>query len=185
MVLQTKFLLLLTFFITTSVQARFLVEPGYHLYQGSFEAGSESGELTGEVFGLNLAYLAEFFMVGLSLEKGQYTYDKNITANNYAHFSGGGVGTFIGFHFMDNIKIWTGYLNSTLEPTANKSIRYFGQHASFGLGYRVYEGLMFNVQGFRNQFTQMEDDNTGKTSGLDTNIKTQGHSYYFSYILIF
>ena len=184
--MRTRLLFCFILFIFSSLaHASFIVEPGYHYYEGRFKAGNEKGNLTGKVFGLNLGYLGEFAMAGITLEKGQYSYDNNITTNSYSHFDGGGVGTFIGFHFWDNIKLWTGYLNSTLEPTANNNIRYFGQHASFGIGYRVYDGLMLNIQGFRNQFTQIEDDVTGKTSGLDTNIKTEGHSYYLSYILIF
>ena len=105
--------------------------------------------------------------------------------NNYKKYNGGGVGSFLGFHFFDSFKIWTGYLNSTLEPTSNRDFRYFGQHVSFGLGLRVYQGLMINAEGFRNQYTQEENDETGKTRGLDDNIKTEGQIYYLSYIFIF
>lgn len=184
MALLTKYTFILLFFINTAY-ASFLVEPQYHAYTGTFSAGQEKGDLSGKVMAINLGYLGNHFMIGFSIEKGQYTYDSNLTSDKYTHFNGGGVGSFIGFYFLDHFKIWTGYLNSTLEPTSNNDTRYFGQHVSLGIGYRVYEGLMLNLQGFKNQFTQMESDITGKTTGLDTNIKTDGHSLALSYILVF
>jgi hypothetical protein len=184
LVLLSK-LILLSFLFLNTAYARFLVEPAYHHYVGTFSAGTEDGDFSAKVTSLNLGYLGENILLGFTFEKGQYTFDSNVTTDAYSNFDGGGVGTFIGFNFWDRFKIWSSYLNSSLEPTANNDIRYFGQHVSFGFGYRVYEGLMLNLQSFRNQYTQKEDDVTGKTTGLDTNIKTEGYSYFLSYILIF
>jgi hypothetical protein len=165
--------------------ARFLFEPSFMQYTGRFDGENGRGNLSGQVFGLNTGYLGENFMIGLTVEKGQYKYDSNITSAGHENFDGGGLGSFIGFHLFDHFKIWTGYLNSSLEPTSNNDTRYFGQQVSFGIGYRVYEGLMLNLHSFSNQFTQFEDDNTGKTTGLSRNIKTEGHVLSASYLLIF
>jgi hypothetical protein len=152
------------------------------VYSGSFDSSGESGNFKGNTFGLQLGYLGDYFMAGINIEKGQYVFDKRLTSDNYTEYAGGGVGTFLGFHFLDHWKIWTGYLNTSFEPINNGAIRYFGQHVSFGLGYRLYDGLMLNYEGFRNQFTQKEDDVTGKTQGLASNIKTEGYAISLSYI---
>lgn len=165
--------------------ARFLVEPSYNYYQGQFSAGENSGDLVGRVYGLNLGYLGEYFMIGFTVETGKYDYDRSVSSNNTTKFDGGGVGTFLGFHLWDRWKVWTGYLNSTLEPTNNNDTRYFGQHISYGLGYRLYKGLLINIYEFKNQFTQLEDDTTGKTTGLESNIKTSGVNFSLSYLFIF
>lgn len=184
LVLLSK-ILLTTLIFTNYSYARFMVEPFYKSYQGEFSRGTEDGNLSGQVYGLNLGYLGEYFMAGMSFENGQYKSDNTLTENNYEKYTGGGIGSYLGFHFLDRYKLWTGYLNSTLEPTENTDYRLFGQHVSFGLGVRVYEGLMFNIEGFRNQYTQQENDLTGKTTGLGTNIKSEGTSYFLSYFLIF
>ena len=181
---RTRFLTLLLF-ISFSVHAKFMVEPFYKSYQGEFKRGTEKGVIDGQVYGLNTGYLGDYFMMGLTFENGQFQSDAELTADGYEKYTGGGIGSYLGFHFLDRYKLWTGYLNSAIQPTNNKDYRLFGQHVTFGLGYRVYQGLIFNVEGFRNQFTQQEDDVTGKTTGLDTNIKTQGTAYFLSYFLVF
>jgi len=180
----TRFLLLSLLYIPT-VHARFMVEPFYKVYEGKYQTGADSGKFSGKIYGANVGYLGDYFMAGLSFENGQYTSDNTLTNQGFEKYNGGGIGSYMGFHFLDRWKIWTGYLNSALEPTANRDFRYFGQHVSFGLGYRVWEGLILNVEGFRNQYTQQEDDTTGLTTGLDSNIKTEGTSYFLSYFLVF
>ena len=184
--IKFKILLILLFFSNANISfASFFLEPSYNHYQGSFINDGETGDLTGQVLGLNMGHLGQHFMIGFTIETGKYSYDKNFTSHNSSQFDGGGIGTFVGFHFWNNLKIWTGYLNSTLEPTSNNDTRYFGQHFSYGLGYRIYEGLMINFYAFSNQFTQIEDDTTGKTTGLDSHIKTDGHNLSLSYMVIF
>ncbi len=161
-----------------------MIEPSYHYVTGSYSVADRSGDFTGKVGGLNLGYMGEFFMAGLALEKGDYEYDSTITESGYTQFTGGGVGTYIAFHFYDRIRLWTGYLNSTLEPKDNDDFRYFGQHISVGLGLRVVDGFLINFTDFRNHFTQIEDDTTGKTTGLTNNIKTSGQSWSISYIIV-
>jgi hypothetical protein len=166
-------------------QAKFMLEPAAHHYRGSFSVGDESGNFTGNVANIMAGYLGPYFMAGIQLEKGQYVYDDNLTSDGYEKFDGGGVGSYIGFHFMDRFRILTGYLNTSLEPVDKSQTRYFGQHVSISLGYRIVDGLMVNFTDFRNQFTQFENDDTGKTEGLDSNIKTSGNSLSLSYVLAF
>lgn len=165
--------------------AKFLVEPSYRAYSGSFDSKEDKGSFTAQTFALNLGYTGEYFLAGLWLEKGNFSFDDGLTSDNYNNYSGGGVGTFLGFHFFDRWKVWSAYQNSSIEPQDNNDLRYFGQFVSFGVGYRIYGGFIFNVEGFRNQYTQQENDTTGKTSGLDRNIKTQGTSYSISYLMSF
>ena len=168
-----------------AASAAFMVEPSINYYSADFEVSDRSGSFTGKVAGLNLGYMNENFMVGITLEKGSYEFDSDLTTEGYENFDGGGIGTFISFIFWDRIRVWTGYLNSTLEPTDNSDFRYFGQHFSYGIGSRIVDGLLFNYKMFSNQFTQEENDTTGKTTGLDSNIKTNGSSFSLSYILVF
>lgn len=183
---RNKFTFLILFF--TQIQfgyAAFLVEPGFIHYQGKYERGDNKGDLTADVTSLNLGYLGEYFMIGLGLERGHYVLNRDATPSDGSFFEGGGVGTFIGFYFLDKFRIITNYLNSNLEPINNNNQRYFGQHIAIGLGYRLYDGLMLNYHSFNNYYTQLEDDDTGKTTGLDTNIRTKGQALSLSYILIF
>ena len=76
-------------------------------------------------------------------------------------------------------------MNSSLEPIDNNSTRFFGQYVSLSLGYRIHNGLMLNYTEFRNQYTQIEDDDTGKTEGLTKNIRESGGNLSLSYILAF
>lgn len=179
------FLPILLCLLPLNSYSRFLVEPAFKQYAGRFNGNDGRGDLTGQVLALDTGYLGENFMIGLSFEKGQFTYDENLTSSGYTKFNGGGVGSFIGFHLFDRFKVWTGYLNSSLEPTSNNETRYFGQQVSFGLGLRISDGFMANIQSYSNHFTQLEDDTTGKTSGLDKNIITKGEILSLSYILIF
>lgn len=187
--LQTKMklccILILIIFPISSAWTKFIIEPSYNYYHGRFDSENGRGNLTGHVYGVNFGYLGEYFMAGVSIETGKYQYDNHVTVEKYRKFDGGGAGTFVGFHIFDRIKLWTGYLNSTLEPIDNNDIRYFGQHFSYGIGYRIYDGIMLNLYEFKNQFTQIEDDNTGKTNGLNPSIKTQGSNLSISYILVF
>ena len=124
-------------------------------------------------------------MIGFNFEKGNYSYDSNLTDNGYSHFYGGGVGTFIGFHFYERIRIWSGYLNSVLESNTNSSQRFFGQQVELGLGYRVWENIIINYSYFNNYFTQEENDITGKTGSIDQVIKVSGRNLSISAIFIF
>jgi hypothetical protein len=155
------------------------------MYSGSFNSPSDKdGTFKGQTASINIGYLGDSFMAGICLEKGAYTFSDDFSTNTYTQYLGGGAGSFLGFHFFDRWKIWTGYLNTLFEPTKKRSIRYFGQQVSFGIGYRLIDGLMFNIEGFKNQFTQSEDDSTGKTQSLQSNIKTQGMGVSLSYIFV-
>jgi hypothetical protein len=124
-------------------------------------------------------------MVGLNFEKGHYTYESNLTDNGYTHFSGGGVGTFIGFHFLERFRIWSGYLNSALEANSNKSQRFFGQQVEVGMGYRFWQNFLINYSYFNNYFTQEESDITGKTGSIDDVIRVVGTNITLSAVFIF
>lgn len=179
----SKKLYFLILLLPINSYARLMLEPSLNYYQGSFEVADRSGDFHGKVAGLKIGYMGQFFMAGINLEKGQYFYDDDISTNDYEQFDGGGVGTYLAFHFFDRFRLLTSYLNSSLEPVDNNDTRYFGQHFSASLGIRIIDGLMFNFEKFSNQFTQLEDDSTGKTEGLDDNIKTQGENFSLSYII--
>lgn len=183
LVLALSFILL-SLYSSPSI-AKFMIEPRVQSINGQFDVGSIDGKFTGQSMGLNLGYIGDNIMAGISLEKGDYKYDSNLSADSYKDYKGGGVGSYLAFHFWNRYRVITSYLNSTLEPEDNDSLRYFGQYASLGIGYRVWSGLLLNYEFFKNQFTQLEDDSSGKTTGLDSNIKTQGSHLYLSYVLVF
>lgn len=172
--------------LATKAQARFMVEPHIDNISGKFSivAGNE-GTFTGTSYGLRLGYLGDYFMAGINVEKGHFTYDSQVTSYGYQYFQGGGVGTYLGFHFLDHWRIWTGYLNSTLEAVSQKDYRYFGQQISLGLGYRITGGWMLNYLYYNNYFTQYEDDITGKTGSLANNVRVIGHALSLSFIAVF
>lgn len=185
MVSLRNFLITITLLISYSAQAKFMVEPMVGKYIGTMSVSGTETDFTADVTQVSLGYLGNYFMAGVLIENGSFHLEDNLTNIGHKYFKGGGVGTFIGFHFFDRIKFWTGYLNSTLEPISRDSFRYFGQQGIFGLGYRVQGGLMVNAQYFTNQYTQSENDDTGETNGLNPVIKSSGYLYSLSYILAF
>lgn len=172
-------------FPSLEAQARFNVEPFYRKYSGDFKRNSQKGSISGDSTGMNLGYIGDYFLAGVSMELGNFTYSDHITDQGYTHFRGGGIGTYLGFHFYDRVKLWTGYLNSSIEPKSNDKFRYYGQQVSFGLGVRVWDYILLNYEVFSNYFTQYEDDETGKTGGLDSNIRTNMQAFGISAFLIF
>lgn len=186
--LYTKYLFIFSVIIislTSDTFASFLVEPHFNSISGSFTRGDKDGKLNGETAGLRLGYSDNFFMIGLNFENGHFSYDNNLTSNGYSHFQGGGIGTFLGFHFLERLRLWTGYLNTTLEAKGNTSQRFFGQQVEFGLGYRFWGPMLINYKYFNNYFTQEEDDITGKTGSIDDVIRVVGSSVSISAIFIF
>ena len=177
--------IILSIFFSQIAHASFLVEPHLSSITAKFTRGDKEGDVSGEVSGLRLGYSDTNFMIGLNFEKGHYTYDSNLTDNAYSHFSGGGVGTFIGFHFFERVRIWSGYLNSALESNTNSSQRFFGQQVEIGVGYRVWQNILINYSYFNNYFTQEESDITGKTGSIDEVIRVVGSNISVSAIFIF
>lgn len=181
--LLTRFLFFILIVHSPLVHSKFLLEPSFKVTNGRYYTSNNKGSLTGETINLNTGYIGEYIFAGFSIEKGHYKYSEKI--ENATSFNGGGIGTFLGFHFLNRFKIWTNYLNSSLEPTNQTSRRYFGQFVSFGIGYRLFGNVVLNIESFKNQFTQIEDDKTGKTSGLSENIKTVGQSVSLSFLFVY
>lgn len=175
---------LLLFFLCQNIQAALLLEPRFSRDTGQLSVTNTKTNYTANGYGLDIGYMGDYFLAGLTLDKSLFIFDESFDSNNDDRFDGGGIGTFLGFHFLDRFRLQTTYMNSTLESTSNKNFRYFGQYFSFGLGVRLIDGLMLNYARYNNQYTQQEDDSTGKTSGLSSNIKTTGHVISLSYILV-
>ena len=123
-------------------------------------------------------------LVGLDKISSKTYFNEGFSSQTGKIYSGGGIGTFLGFHFWDRLRVETTYLNSALEANSNDEFRYFGQYFSYGLGLRLWKGFMLNYSKFNNQYTQSENDETGLTLGLSNNIKTEGESISLSYILV-
>ena len=176
---------LILLMISGPAMARFNVEPTYKRHWGTFERGDLKGSLSGESTSLNAGYLGDYFMAGVTAEIGNFHYSSTIMDEKFTVFTGGGIGTYLGFHFFDRLKLWTGYLNSTLEPKSNEDFQYFGQQITFGLGIRLWKYLLLNYEVHNNYFTQYEDESTGATEGLETNIREKKRSIGLSAFLIF
>lgn len=181
----TKYIFIILLFNISLAHARFLFEPQWRVYSGDYKGGGTNGSLRGETSNLHVGYIGESFMAGLSFERGWLNIEDDITDTDANTFKYGGVGTFMGFHFLNRIKIYTGYTNTSLEPRNNDDFRYFGQQVNFGLGYRFWDIFILNYEYMNNFYTQIEDDTTGKTSSLNSNIRSDKHSYGISMILIF
>lgn len=175
--------ILLSFLTSNFANAAFLVEPKYQIHNGQLKVAQTKTSYNAEGGALNLGYMGDYFLAGVSLEKSRFVFVDPFATQTGKIYDGGGVGTFIGFHLWDRIKIETTYLNSTLEPNSNSDVRYFGQYFAFGISLRLWRGLMLNMQHYENQFTQFEDDTTGKTQGLDSHIKTSGNIVGLSYFI--
>jgi len=124
-------------------------------------------------------------MAGLNFERGWLSSDGDITSTGASSFKYGGIGTFLGFHFLNRFKLYTSYTNTSLEPRNNDDFRYFGQQVSFGLGYRIWDIILINYELINNVYTQIEDDTTGKTNGLNSNIRVNKQSLGLSMVLVF
>jgi hypothetical protein len=172
----------LAILLSQSSFAALLLEPRLILDQGSLEVASESTSYTSQGTGIDIGYMGDYFLAGITIERNTARFEDPFLGNSFNNYSQGGIGTFMGFHFYDRFRLQTTYINTSLEPSSNRSIRYFGQYFAFSLGLRIYDGLMLNVNSYNNVYTQLEDDNTGLTTGLTNNIKTRGNALYFSYI---
>lgn len=181
----TKGIFLLVLLFSFNTYAGFLVEPAIKNISGKFSKGNTKGKLSGEVYTLKLGYSGSFFHLGFNFETGNYYYDSSLSINQNTLYKGGGLGTFLGFHFLDRIWLWTGYLNSSLEEKENNNKRYFGQQVEIGLGYRLWNGLLLTYSYYNNYFTQVENDLTGKTESIDETFKTNGNTLSLSYLFIF
>ncbi|MAZ49632.1 MAG: hypothetical protein CME65_13815 [Halobacteriovoraceae bacterium] len=175
---------LLSFCFFSSAQAALLLE---------FKSKHENGSLhllgTKQSFnsfgqGLKIGYMGNYILTGLSFDQNRTYFNEGFSSQTGKIYSGGGIGTFLGFHFWDRLRVETTYLNSALEANSNDEFRYFGQYFSYGLGLRLWKGFMLNYSKFNNQYTQSENDETGLTLGLSNNIKTEGESISLSYILV-
>ena len=175
-------LVFLVILLNQNCFAALLLEPRLQVYQGSLKVGSEQSDFLGQGQGLDLGYMGEHFLFGITLEKNHYRFQESFLDRNTKSYHAGGIGTFIGYHFLDRLRIQTTYINTSLEPTTQKNFRYFGQYFAYGLGLRLSKGLMFNLIQFNNTYTQKEEDETGQTNGLVSNIRSHGQSAYLSYI---
>ena len=165
--------------------ARFMIEPQYRVYSGDYKGNGRSGDLHGEGNAIHIGYIGEFFMAGVSAEKGWMHIDGNIMGNGSENFVYGGLGTYMGFHFMNRLKIYTGYVNTTLEPTNVSTYRFFGQQVNFGIGWRIVDFIILHYEYMNNFHTQEENDITGKTDGLSSNIRSNKQAYGISFIFVF
>jgi hypothetical protein len=141
--------------------------------------------MSGTSTSLKLGYIGKYFMAGLLLDYGSLTFDDGVDAQNNKYYKGGGVGSYLGFHFGSSFKIWTSYLNSSLEAVSDDSRRLFGQRVDFGLGYRIWEKVFLNYAYTTNVYTQLEDDETGKTTGLNSNTTVKYGAVSLSALFIF
>lgn len=128
--------------------------------------------------------MGNYILAGLNLDQNRTYFNQDFPSQSGKIYSGGGIGTFLGFHFWDRLRIETTYLNSALEANSNDKFRYFGQYFAYGIGFRPWKGFMLNYSKFNNQYTQSENDETGLTLGLPDNIKTSGESLSLSYIFV-
>ena len=165
--------------------AKFTVEPHWDKLQGTISNYQDDKvKFSGDMNGINIGYLGENVMAGMVMQLGRLSFKKDPTGDGEKYFKAGGIGTYLGFHFRGTIKIWSEYQNTNIEPTTANDRRYFGQQVSFGLGYRIYDGVLINYKYFNNYYTQKEDDTTGKTSSLDRNMRTFGQSFGLSFIFV-
>lgn len=171
--------------LSNMAHAKFMVEPHWDKLQGTISNyQAEKVEFTGDMNGLNLGYLGRNIMAGMILQLGRMSFKKDPTGDGEKYFKAGGIGTYLGFHFRGVIKLWSEYQNTNLEPTHADDRRYFGQQVAFGLGYRIYDGILINYKYFNNYYTQKEEDETGKTSSLERNMRTYGQSFGLSFVLV-
>jgi hypothetical protein len=155
------------------------IEPHYSWQSGTFDDATNKGSFSADVYGIKIGYIENHFYAGLSFDIGEYSFDRNFSTYNTELYKGGGIGTYLGFYW-GSIKVWTNYINSTLEPQNMKSQRFFGEQLNFGFGFKLSGSFYLNYEIFSNQFTQLENDVTGKTNGLANNIKTNGESLSLS-----
>lgn len=173
--------------ISGAAHAKFMVEPHWEYLQGKVSTADldTKKNFSGEMQGINLGFLGDYFMAGLVLQFGRLSFDEDPEGAGNKYYKAGGVGTFLGFHFLDHWKLWTEYQNTNIEPKGDADHRFFGQQAGFGLGYRIVNGVLIYYKYYNNYFTQIEMDDSGKTSSLSSNIRTTGTALGLSFIFVF
>ena len=165
--------------------AKFMLEPYAESVNGTIRSiSNEKINFSGPNFGINIGYIGTNILVGMVTTLGEMSFASDPTGDGQKRFKSGGIGTYLGFHFKGTYKLWTEYQNTNIEPIGAESRRYFGQQVSFGLGYRIYKALLINYKYFNNFLTQVEDDSTGKTSSLNSNLRSSGHMIGLSLILV-
>lgn len=162
-----------------------MIEPEAKYIQGEYKGSNSSAQMSGTSSTLKLGYIGKYFMAGLLLDYGALKFNDGVNDLTNKFYKGGGVGSYLGFHFGNYFKIWTSYLNSSLEPVSDDSQRLFGQQVDFGLGYRIWSKIFLNYSYSTNVYTQLEDDSTGKTTGLDSNTRVNFSSLGLSAVFIF
>lgn len=162
-----------------------MVEPQAKHIRGEYKGSGVSSKMSGTSTSLKLGYIGKYFMAGLLLDFGALKFDEGVDTIDKRYFKGGGVGSYLGFHFADRYKLWTSYQNSSLEAVSDDSQRLFGQQIEFGIGYRFWNKLFINYLYSTNVYTQREDDDTGKTRGLDSNTTVTSGALGVSALFIF
>ena len=176
--------ILLSSFLATEAKANLLLEFKQQFIEGELKFSQTERTFQSQGQGLKIGYMGKYILAGIIIDKNQTKFNNSFGTQSSTSYSSGGIGTFLGFHFWDRLRIETTYLNSALEPNSNSSFRYFGQYFSYGLGFRIWKGLMINANQFTNHYTQSEDDDIGTTNGLSQNIKTSGQNISLSYIFV-
>ena len=166
-------------------EAKFLTEIMLKHYDSKIKDENGTNRFSGDAQALNLGYLNEWFTMGVALEMGNFKFKVPAFPVASQYFTGGGIGTFLGFHFFNRIKIQSTYLNKQYKSKNNEDFSYFGQSVAATLGIRIVSGLMFNIEYFNNYFTQVENHATGATESLDPIVRTYGTNFGLSYIFIF
>jgi hypothetical protein len=151
------------------------LEPSYSLLNGQFDDAQDKGNFTANVYGLKVGYIGQNIYIGMNFEVGDYDFDNDFSTFNTSSYKGGGVGSYIGF-YTGWFRIWTSYLNSSLEPQSNRDNRYFGQQFNYGIGFKIGGSFFINYEVFANSYTQIENDQTGRTDALSQHIRTEGYS---------
>ena len=177
-------IIIATFLFLNSSYGYFMVEPHYNIFRGKIDDNKNENFFEGHTFGARIGYIGENLLMGVNVVSGNFNFQNEFYETKEDQFKGGGIGSFLGFH-TQHIKIWVGYLNSTLEARQNAQGRYFGQYVSYGIGVNLFSNLYLNNEYFQNYYTSYEDDETGKTEGLDKNIKTIGNYFSLSILSYF
>ncbi|MDA8792622.1 hypothetical protein N9N67_05215 [Bacteriovoracaceae bacterium] len=176
--------LMLGLMIPQASFAFLMVEPHFNRVSGQLPDSEEKNSFSGYKNGIRVGYVGENFMAGMNATLGNLTFSENFDELAIDRYRYGGLGTYLGFR-TERLKIWVGYLNSSLEPTDAAEGRYYGQAVSYGIGANLFMHVYLNAEYFSDYFTQYENDNTGETNSVEETIKIDGQFLSLSFLFEF
>ena len=168
---QFFFIFLLLF--TQSATANFLFSPSYSDINARFNRGTtEGGDLNGKAFGAHLLYHEEIWNIGMMGNYYRYDFPQTFLSANQTRYKGWDFGPMVGVTF-NRLRLWYGYLITSMEMESTVSGYYFGKGHRMGIGFRIVENVFITLESYKNTLDEKEIDDAA-TQAINPHIAMEG-----------